>query len=78
MLARVRTDGRHDSGTFDVKNPHLGGADGSIRLSEELAHGANAGLSKAMGYVEQIKKAHPILSYADRELTSYHRAADGA
>jgi hypothetical protein len=28
--------------------------------------------------VEQIKKAHPMLSYADRELTSYRRAADGA
>ncbi|CAK9021830.1 Probable L-ascorbate peroxidase 7, partial [Durusdinium trenchii] len=55
----------HDSGTYDVSKPGVGGADGSIRFDEELGHGANAGLSKAMGYVEQFKKKYPILSYAD-------------
>lgn len=47
----------HDSGA--------GGADGSIRFDAELAHGANAGLSKAVGYAERFKQAFPILSTAD-------------
>eukprot|EP00514_Thraustochytrium_sp_LLF1b_P007496 CAMPEP_0184534156 /NCGR_PEP_ID=MMETSP0198_2-20121128/15173_1 /TAXON_ID=1112570 /ORGANISM="Thraustochytrium sp., Strain LLF1b" /LENGTH=294 /DNA_ID=CAMNT_0026927047 /DNA_START=83 /DNA_END=967 /DNA_ORIENTATION=+ len=55
----------HDSGTFDVKRPGVGGADGSIRFDEELGHGANAGLIKARGYIEQFKNKYPILSYAD-------------
>ena len=55
----------HDSGTFDVSRPGVGGADGSIRFKEELGHGANAGLSKAIGYIETFKKKFPLISYAD-------------
>ena len=60
----------HDSGTFD-KNmapsewPKCGGANGSIIFEEELAHGANAGLSKAVNYLKPLKKKYPILSFSD-------------
>lgn len=59
----------HDAGTFDAANagnwPACGGANGSIRFAEELAHGANAGLSKAVGYLEKFKLKYPMLSWAD-------------
>lgn len=58
----------HDAGTFD-KNigtwPEQGGANGSIRFPQELAHGANAGLSKAVGYLKPIKQRFPSVSWAD-------------
>ncbi len=44
----------HDSGTFQALN-NLGGANGSIRFTSELNHGANAGLSKAMKYISKFK-----------------------
>jgi len=43
----------------------VGGADGSIRFAEETNHAANAGLTKAMNFIEGFKKKYPILSYAD-------------
>jgi L-ascorbate peroxidase len=59
----------HDSGTFDknVKGewPAAGGAIGSIRFSPEIEHGANAGLSGAVGLLEPVKEAFPDVSYAD-------------
>eukprot|EP00397_Hematodinium_sp_SG-2012_P066809 GEMP01101349.1.p1 GENE.GEMP01101349.1~~GEMP01101349.1.p1 ORF type:complete len:195 (+),score=33.24 GEMP01101349.1:2-586(+) len=58
----------HDSGTFDkeiVSWPQCGGANGSIRFDEELAHGANAGLAKAVNYLQSFKKRFPALSWAD-------------
>ena len=58
----------HDAGTFDyhVRSwPKCGGANGSIRFEEEMSHGANAGLSKALKYLEPFKAKHPLLSYAD-------------
>jgi len=55
----------HDSGTYDVSKPGVGGANGSIRFKEELGHGANAGLSKALRYVEKFKEKYPMISYAD-------------
>ena len=54
----------HDSGTYDASK-RIGGADGSIRFADELAHGANAGLDKAKRYVDKFKKQFPVLSYAD-------------
>mmetsp|Transcript_17654 Transcript_17654/g.29980 ORF Transcript_17654/g.29980 Transcript_17654/m.29980 type:complete len:294 (-) Transcript_17654:196-1077(-) len=54
----------HDSGTYCARMKKWG-ADGSIRFKEELAHGANAGLAKAMSFVEGFKKKFPELSYAD-------------
>lgn len=60
----------HDAGTFDqaipASNwPACGGANGSIIYEEELSHGANAGLSKALNYLKPLKKKYPILSFAD-------------
>lgn len=60
----------HDSGTYDAsigtsKWPRCGGANGSIRFSPEINHGANAGLSKALGLLEEIKQKYPTVSWAD-------------
>ncbi|CAB9512563.1 ascorbate peroxidase 6, chloroplastic/mitochondrial [Seminavis robusta] len=59
----------HDSGPHDasIKDPWpaAGGADGSIRFSAELEHGANAGLSGAVKLLEPVKEAFPAVSYAD-------------
>ena len=54
----------HDAGTFDAR-AGTGGANGSIRFDEELAHGANAGLAKAVRYLKPIQKRHPLVSWAD-------------
>ncbi|KAH7351849.1 hypothetical protein KP509_19G017000 [Ceratopteris richardii] len=54
----------HAAGTFDVKTKS-GGPFGTIRFSEELAHGANAGLQIAVNLLEPIKVQFPIISYAD-------------
>eukprot|EP00937_MAST-01D_sp_MAST-1D-sp2_P004169 g4169.t1 len=61
----------HDAGTYNQDAAHAGawpsgnGAVGTIRLDKEIAAGPNAGLSKAVGYLEPIKAAHPLVSYAD-------------
>ncbi|CAM9706373.1 unnamed protein product [Choristocarpus tenellus] len=58
----------HDSGTYDasIKEwPLCGGANGSIRFDPEIMHGANAGLSKALGYLRKIKFKYPFVSWAD-------------
>jgi len=59
----------HDAGTYDAAIAHdwpkCQGANGSIRFAPELAHGANAGLAKAVGYINQIKAKAPTVSYAD-------------
>nr|ACN25039.1 ascorbate peroxidase [Doritis pulcherrima x Phalaenopsis hybrid cultivar] len=54
----------HSAGTYDVKT-RTGGPFGTIRQPDELAHGANNGLSIAVGLLEPIKEQFPILSYAD-------------
>ena len=54
----------HDSGTFDA-TAGTGGADGSIRFEEELGHGANAGLSKAIRYLKKFKEKYSRISWAD-------------
>jgi len=59
----------HDSGTYDqafvASWPACGGANGSIRFAPELAHGANAGLKKAILYLEPFNEKFPTLSWAD-------------
>ena len=54
----------HAAGTFDVSTK-TGGPFGTIRYPQELAHGANAGLSIAVNLLQPIKDQFPILSYAD-------------
>jgi cytochrome c peroxidase len=46
-----------------------GSGAGTIRFKEELAHGANAGLAKAVSWLEPVHKKHPQVSFAD--LTTY-------
>jgi hypothetical protein len=56
----------HSSGTYDKMSKTGGSSGGTIRFSEELAHGGNAGLSvTAVQWLEDIHKAHPEISYAD-------------
>jgi len=58
----------HDSGTYDQRIgtfPECGGANGAIRFDPEMNMGANAGLSKARGYLEEIVKKCPNVSWAD-------------
>jgi len=55
----------HSSGTYDKMQKDGGSYGGTIRFKEELAHGANAGLTKAVGWLEPIHKAQKGLSYAD-------------
>eukprot|EP01124_Arcella_intermedia_P011834 TRINITY_DN1820_c0_g1_i1.p2 TRINITY_DN1820_c0_g1~~TRINITY_DN1820_c0_g1_i1.p2 ORF type:complete len:368 (-),score=34.19 TRINITY_DN1820_c0_g1_i1:39-1142(-) len=55
----------HAAGTYD-KNTHTGGSNGAtMRFPPECAHGANAGLAIAREKLEEIKRKHPGLSYAD-------------
>lgn len=52
----------HDSGTYDAKStaewPRKGGANGSIRFTPEIGHGANAGLQKALDLLKPIKEKY--------------------
>merc|ERR1719487_2189196 len=54
----------HDSGTYD-KGHGQGGAIGSIRFEKEIQAAPNAGLVKALKYLEPIKAACPLISWAD-------------
>lgn len=59
----------HDAGTYDQslapRWPECGGANGSIRFEPELGHGANAGLKKAVLYLQPFKDKYGGLSWAD-------------
>jgi len=60
----------HDSGTYDkdvgIENwPKCGGANGSIRFSPEIEHGANAGLQGALDLLKPIKEQFSEISWAD-------------
>jgi len=60
----------HDSGTYDKdiptsEWPKCGGANGSIRFSPEIEHGANAGLTTAVKILEPVKKKFPEVGWAD-------------
>jgi L-ascorbate peroxidase len=55
----------HDAGTYDV-NTHSSGANGSIRLPEELTRGANTGWGHAcLELLGEAKTHYPQLSWAD-------------
>eukprot|EP00439_Symbiodinium_sp_Y106_P029073 s2045_g3.t1 len=58
----------HDSGTYDqrIKDfPERGGANGAIRFAGEMNFGANAGLDKAKGFLDDFAKKYPEISWAD-------------
>lgn len=56
----------HSSGTYDKMSKTGGSGGGTIRFTEELVHGGNAGLSStAVPWMEPIKKKFPAISYAD-------------
>lgn len=55
----------HSSGDYSKQAGDGGSRGGTIRFKEELAHGGNAGLAKAVQWLEPVKKAHPGASYAD-------------
>jgi cytochrome c peroxidase len=58
----------HSSGTYDKMSKTGGSGKGTIRFQEELAHGGNAGLDIAVGWMEPIYKKYnknADLSYAD-------------
>lgn len=55
----------HSAGTYDKMSKTGGSGLGTIRFKEELAHGGNAGLPKAVAWLEPVKQANPGLSYAD-------------
>ncbi|KAJ1659573.1 heme peroxidase [Dispira simplex] len=55
----------HSSGTYN-KADHTGGSDGAtMRYAPEANHGANRGLEVARHKLEEVKKKHPAISYAD-------------
>mmetsp|Transcript_2856 Transcript_2856/g.6717 ORF Transcript_2856/g.6717 Transcript_2856/m.6717 type:complete len:383 (+) Transcript_2856:53-1201(+) len=55
----------HSSGTYDKMSKTGGSGPGTIRFKEELAHGGNAGLDKAIKWLEPVKAANPGMSWAD-------------
>merc|ERR1719183_3023098 len=58
----------HDSGTYDQRIsqfPQCGGANGAIRFDPEMNMGANNGLPKARGWLEEIHAKFPTVSWAD-------------
>lgn len=67
----------HSSGTYDKMQKNGGSGGGTIRFDEELAHGANAGLKKAVGWMEPVAKKHKI-SHADLYTLAGVVAIEGA
>jgi len=58
----------HDSGTYDQRLPTFpqrGGANGAIIFGPEINMGANAGLTKAVKYLETFKTKYPMVGWAD-------------
>lgn len=56
----------HSSGTYDKMSKTGGSGPGTIRFTEELAHGGNAGLKDtAVKWMEPIHAKYDGLSYAD-------------
>jgi len=56
----------HSSGTYSVFSKTGGSNGGTIRLKEELSHGANAGLAKAVKILEKIHNSNKnTISFAD-------------
>lgn len=54
----------HDAVSFDSRSG-LGGANGSIRLAEELGRPENHGLAEALDLLQPVKQSFEELSWAD-------------
>jgi len=55
----------HAAGTYDKNEKKWGSNGASMRYSPESGHGANNGLGVARERLEQIKRRHPEISFAD-------------
>jgi cytochrome c peroxidase len=55
----------HASGTYDKQTKTGGSSGATMRFNKEAKDPANAGLNQARDFLEQIKKNHPYISYAD-------------
>lgn len=55
----------HSAGTWDARRKNGGSNGATMRFSPEANYGANNGLGLARDMIEEIKKKHPTLSYAD-------------
>src|SRR3712207_1457937 len=55
----------HDAGTHDARRGD-GGADGSVRLPEELRRADNAGWGQVcIELLEEVRRSYPSVSWAD-------------
>ncbi|CAM9297725.1 unnamed protein product [Choristocarpus tenellus] len=55
----------HSSGTYDRISKTGGSQGGTIRFKDELSHGANAGLYKAVEWLQPVKNKYKELSFGD-------------
>lgn len=55
----------HCAGSYDASDNSGGSNGATMRFSPEADHGGNAGLNEARDLLEEVKAAHPDLSYAD-------------
>ena len=63
----------HSSGDYSKRAQDGGSRGGTIRFKEELAHGGNAGLAKAVKWLEPVKKAHPGASLCGDQILRHVR-----
>lgn len=54
----------HDAGNYNATTKQ-GGANGSVRFTQELNRPANKGMENAVKFCEPIKRRHPDITYAD-------------
>lgn len=54
----------HDAVNYDASTGR-GGANGSVRFTQELSRPPNKGIENAVRFCEQIKRRHPDITYAD-------------
>nr|AAA86262.1 ascorbate peroxidase [Mesembryanthemum crystallinum] len=54
----------HDAANFNAADK-TGGVNGSLRLQEELGQPPNGGIKVGIDLIEEVKKKHPTVSYAD-------------
>ncbi|CAO2831338.1 unnamed protein product [Amaranthus hypochondriacus] len=54
----------HDAGNYDAR-ARKGGANGSVRFTQELNRPPNKGMENAIRLCESIKRKHPDITYAD-------------
>lgn len=54
----------HDAGNYDARAKR-GGANGSVRFTQELNRPVNKGMENAIRLCEPVKRRHPDITYAD-------------